>query len=120
MTAVRAVVERDALTGVMRIALLYPEGYVSWGPLVVKPRSEAAVVLPDGAWLALAMDDAQVIYEALADHFGSVGDEALREDYEAERNRVDLLLAFLTAADRSSGTHIALAHRVFMGGSGGS
>lgn len=48
--------------------------------------------------LHIRVEDARAIYEALADFFGHSGHDtrALRKDYDAERGRVDKLLAHLT------------------------
>lgn len=50
---------------------------------------------PDrAAWLHLRMDEARALYEALAEHFGHAGHDIrnLRQDYNAERARVDRLI----------------------------
>lgn len=53
-------------------------------------------------WLSLQEDEARAIYEALADYFGHAGHDtrALRKDYDAERGRVDKLIAHLTGGIR--------------------
>lgn len=45
-------------------------------------------------WLRLDEDDARAVYEELADYFGHAGHDtrSLRNDYDAERKRVDKLI----------------------------
>lgn len=54
------------------------------------PQSDEYLHLPD--------DIARALYEALAEHYGhsSTDTRHLRMDYDAERSRVDKLLAYLT------------------------
>lgn len=49
------------------------------------------------AWLRLSEDEARALYEALASYFGGAGHDtrALRADYDAERKRVDTMIAAL-------------------------
>lgn len=54
---------------------------------------------PQGVELPLTDAEARGLYEALADYYGhtSVSAAALRKDYDAERARVDRLIAHLTS-----------------------
>lgn len=63
-------------------------------PFGVRPTAEDGLSLPE--------DYARALYEALADYYGHTGHDtrALRRDYDAERARVDRLIAVVTDADR--------------------
>jgi hypothetical protein len=82
------------------VGLTGPDGQLahtlSWGPSVSLQVREGTGVEPEGG-LQLSTDVARAVYEALADHFGHSGHDtrALRRDYEAERGRVDKMLAHL-------------------------
>jgi hypothetical protein len=101
MTA-RAHVEFDPYMFGVRLAVRRdgsgPSGVVlKWEQPTVEPVTEAGTVPDPATWLHLQEDDARAIYEALADHFGHAGHDtrALRKDYDAERARVDKLIANL-------------------------
>jgi hypothetical protein len=73
---------------------------------------------PDPNVLILRRDDALALYHALADHFGHTGNDAraLRRDYDAERARVDRLIAVVTDERRP---RVIVAERVQDDGTGG-
>jgi hypothetical protein len=75
--------------------------YVRWGEVSSAPF-DPQTEPPREARLRLKEDVARAIYEALGDHFGHAGHDAraLRKDYEAERKRVDTLIAHLAAGTR--------------------
>lgn len=100
----RAHVEFDPYTFGIRLAV--QRGVTGPSPTVLTWQQPGVELLGEGgaapsaeAWLHLQEDDARAIYEALADHFGHAGHDtrALRKDYDAERARVDKLLAHLTS-----------------------
>lgn len=94
----RAKVEWDPRLRGVRLAVGRDGGYLTWGQTGCQPYDpEGAQHGPEG-WLTLDEDDARAIYEALADWFGHSGHDtrSLRKDYDAERRRVDNLIAHLT------------------------
>ena len=102
MTA-RAHIESDWIRDGVKIAVLLNADagvrtYVRWPEPIVASRVEPDEAEPEDAWLPLPTDAARALYEALADHFGHSGHDtrALRRDYDAERGRVDKLIAHLT------------------------
>jgi hypothetical protein len=68
----------------------------------VRTVDDPTAAVPDDTGLMLREDIARAVYEALADHFGHSGHDtrALRRDYDAERARVDKLVAHLIGGER--------------------
>lgn len=104
MTSV-ARVEFDPMMMGIRIALMRDHGggtrdLFQWEAPSLKryDAGEVAAEPGDADWLRLQDEDARALYEALADYFGHAGHDtrALRKDYDAERGRVDGLIAYLT------------------------
>lgn len=103
----RARVEYDVDRGGVKIAVS-PWGDRDGHAVVIWPSwPETRRITPDqglsvedeaASWLRLDADVARAIYEGLAAYFGGVGTDvrALRKDYDAERERVDRLIAHLT------------------------
>ena len=101
----KAHVEFDHMGFGVRIALMRDYGttreLIQWGEQTVTTYvpSEGPAAEPDAdaSWLRIREDDARALYDALADHFGHAGHDtrALRKDYDAERARVDKMLAAL-------------------------
>ena len=80
----------------VEIALTGENTVVTWPtPVVERQREEALGIEAPGTWLPLREDQARALYEALAEYFGHSGHDtrALRRDYDAERDRVDRLIA---------------------------
>jgi hypothetical protein len=77
---------------------------LQWETVAVATRSaeDGYRVEDERDRLHIREDDARAIYEALAEHFGHNGHDvrALRKDYDAERSRVDRLIAHLTGGAR--------------------
>lgn len=97
----RAHVEFDPARLGVRLAVARPQAVLTWTdpvPEYVDPEG-GQFRTTDETWLHLNEEDARAIYEALADYFGHNGHDAraLRKDYEAERARVDRLIAYATA-----------------------
>lgn len=99
----RARVEFDPSAMGVRIALLRENGasrsLFQWEHPSLR-SFDAGDVLGEPSvndWLHLDEDDARALYEALAGYFGHSGHDtrALRQDYDAERGRVDRLIAHL-------------------------
>lgn len=95
----KAHVERDPRSFGLRIAVLRDHGdwreMLRWEPIAVARIEPGHATEPVGSdWLQIPEDDARAIYEALADHFGHAGHDirALRQDYNSERRRVDLMI----------------------------
>lgn len=95
----RAYVAPDILARGVKVALLPNEGtFLRWpqepAVEVATPGTEA----PDDAFLRISEELARALYEGLAEHFGHTGHDmrALRNDYDAERRRVDQFISHLT------------------------
>lgn len=75
--------------GVSRAEVLQRSAPIIWSDTDASPEPDPAI------WFTLSDDAARSLYEALAQHYGHMpGDNRLlREDYVAERRRVDGLLA---------------------------
>lgn len=76
---------------------------LTWTLGEVRVLEEATYDRPEDdpeSYLHIQEDDARALYEALADHFGHAGHDirALRKDYDAERKRVDGLIAHIVKA----------------------
>jgi hypothetical protein len=70
----------------------------TWPDRIRISEADTMVEPPEDAWLRLSNEDARAVYEALAEHFGHAGHDmrALRQDYDAERKRVDTFINHLT------------------------
>lgn len=103
MSEARVAVESDWMRDGVRIAgrlskQVYVKGWGSTLTLAHAEPLEGSREMSDGdEWLHLPLDLARALYEGLADHFGHSGNDtrALRRDYDAERARVDKMLAAL-------------------------
>lgn len=103
----KAHVESDPIRQGVRVAIVRERGN---GPLrevlqwdlaqTIRADDPTVAAVNEADWLRLDQDDARALYEALGDHFGHAGHDirALRKDYDAERGRVDKLLAHLTGS----------------------
>jgi hypothetical protein len=101
----RARVETDWMHLGVRIWLgnVTPAGsqVIDFAAVAVEYNTDPAVE-PDAQPLRLSNEEARALYGALADHFGHNGTDtrALRQDYDAERARVDQFITALTRSDQ--------------------
>lgn len=97
MTA-RAEVQFDPLSFGVRVAIAPSDQTVLiWDqPNVRVIEEHNSSVADENVWLRLREDQARALYESLTQYFGHTGHDAraLRQDYEAERRRVDKLIGW--------------------------
>ncbi len=98
----RARADFDFLSHGVRLAVQIGDGDhfthgLRWDGTVVARAIDDDAAAGD-PFLVIEEDVARAIYEALADHFGHSGHDtrSLRQDYDAERKRVDKFIAHLT------------------------
>jgi hypothetical protein len=92
----RAFVQQDYMGG-LKIAVSNDRVVYTWPEHLTVEAVQEAMEATGNPWLRISEAPARALYEALADHFGHGSNDvrALRRDYEAERARVDKLIANL-------------------------
>lgn len=104
----KAYVEADFTVDGVKIALVLRRTETStqvwiWPVTMMAVREiDRTTTPPDDAFLRLPDDVARALYEGLAAHYGGnlVDARRLREDYVAERARVDVFIRHVTAGWR--------------------
>jgi hypothetical protein len=100
----RARAEYDLGMNGVRVAVVNEQSVRLWEPATYKRRDDMGEDPGFDAWLRLNDEEARAIYEALADYYGNATNDVrlLRQDYQAERARVDKMIGHLIArgADR--------------------
>lgn len=93
----RARVEYDLAMIGPRVAVVTDELVRLWAPPDYRLRSESGACIDDDAWLRFTDEEARAVYEALADYYGNATNDVrlLRQDYQAERARVDKMIGHL-------------------------